>query len=62
MCEAYEIGWDFVIAQEQQQQWQQPHKNLAASHTGEGPSCIYLSHQAEESINHHYDVQFIIHM
>ena len=42
MCEAYEIGWDFVIAQEQQQQWQQPHKNQAASHTGEGPSCNFI--------------------
>ena len=46
MCEAYEVGWDFVIAPEQQQ-WQQqqsqPHQNITASHTGEGPSCyIYV--------------------
>ena len=41
LCEAYEVGWDFVIAPEQQQQWQQqPHQNLAASHTGEDPSCV----------------------
>ena len=40
LCEAYEVGWDFVIAPEQQQ-WQ-PHQNLAASHTGEGPSCLYI--------------------
>ena len=38
MCEGYKVGWDFVIAPEQQQQWQ-PHQNHAASHTGEGPSC-----------------------
>ena len=38
LCEAYEVGWDFVIALEQKQQWQ-PHQNHAASHTGEGPSC-----------------------
>ena len=35
LCEAYEVGWDFVIAPEQK--WQQPHQNLLASHTGEGP-------------------------
>ena len=42
LCEAYEVGWDFVIAPEQQwqQQQSQPHQNHAASHTGEGPSCI----------------------
>ena len=39
LCEAYEVGWDFVIAPEQQQQSQQPHQNLTALHTGEGPSC-----------------------
>ena len=41
LCEAYEVGWDFVIAPEQQQgsQGSQPHQNIAASHTGEGPSC-----------------------
>ena len=43
LCEAYEVGWDFVIAPEQQQQQgsqgSQPHQNHAASHTGEGPSC-----------------------
>ena len=40
LCEAYKVGWDFVIAPEQQwqQQWQ-PHKNHAASHTGKDPSC-----------------------
>ena len=38
LCEAYEVRWDFVIAPEQQQS--QPHKNLAASHTGEGPSFL----------------------
>ena len=27
LCEAYEVGWDFVIALEQQWQWKQPHKN-----------------------------------
>ena len=46
LCEAYEVGWDFVIAPEQQQQSQQsqsqPHQNLAASHTGEDPSCFIL--------------------
>ena len=36
LCEAYKVGWDFVIAPEQQ--WQ-PHKNHAALHTGEGPFC-----------------------
>ena len=39
LCEAYEVGWDFVIALEQQYQQSQPHKNLAALHTGKGPSC-----------------------
>ena len=39
---------DFVIAPEQQQgsqqgsQGWQPHQNLAALHTGEGPSCYIL--------------------
>ena len=39
LCEAYEVGWDFVIAPEQQQQRSQPHQNHVASHTGEDPSC-----------------------
>ena len=39
LCEAYEVGWDFVIAPEQQQQRSQPHQNHTASHTGEDPSC-----------------------
>ena len=33
LYEAYKVGWDFVIALEQQ--WQQLHPNLAASHTGD---------------------------
>ena len=48
--EAYEVGWDFVIAPEQQQ-WQ-PHQNHAASHTGEGPSFILfltISQNLQES-------------
>ena len=36
LCEAYEVGWDFVIAPEQQQ-GSQPHQNHAALHTGEEP-------------------------
>ena len=45
LCEAYKVGWDFVIAPEQQQQRSQrsqrsqPHQNHVASHTGEDPSC-----------------------
>ena len=40
LSEAYEVGWDFVIAPEQQRsQRSQPHQNVAASHTGEDPSC-----------------------
>ena len=42
LCQAYEVAWDFVIAPEQQWQWQQPHQNHAASHIGEDPSCIKL--------------------
>ena len=42
-----EVGWDFVIALEQQQGWQQwqPQQNLAASHTGEAPSCSFQCYQ-----------------
>ena len=42
LCEAYEVGWAFFIALEQQQSQSQPHKNLAASDTGEDPSFNYL--------------------
>ena len=42
LCEAYKVGWDFVIAQQQQQKWQ-PNPNLAASHTGEDPSCMAVN-------------------
>ena len=37
LCETYEVGWDFVISRKQQQQ---PHPNLAASHTGEDTSFL----------------------
>ena len=37
LCEAYEVGWDFVIAMDQQQS--QPYPNLATLYTGEDPSC-----------------------
>ena len=37
LCEAYKVGWDFVIAPEQQ--GSQPHQNYAALHTGEEASC-----------------------
>ena len=40
LCEAYEVGWDFVIALEQTQQ--QPHQNLVASHSGEGNYFMHL--------------------
>ena len=40
LCEAYKVGWDFVIAPKQQQS--QPHQNHAASHTGEDPSCCHV--------------------
>ena len=42
----YEVGWDFVIDPEQHQ----PHQNLAASHTGEVPSCrFYLNKGTDKS-------------
>ena len=49
MCEAYEVGWEFVIAPEQQQGWQQwqPVQNLAASHTREG--LLVWEYIADES-------------
>ena len=40
---SYKVGWDFVVATEQQQQSQQtwqPHPNLASLHTCEDPSYI----------------------
>ena len=33
------LQWDFVIAPEQQRQ---PHQNVAALRTGEGPSCHFF--------------------
>ena len=39
-CEAYGVGLDFVIAQEQQGQ---PPIKFSASHTGEDPSCLKSS-------------------
>ena len=38
LWEAYEVGWDFVIALEQQK-WQQPQPKSAALHTGKDPKC-----------------------
>ena len=38
LCEAYEVGWDFVIAPEQKQQT--PSTKSAALHTGKDPSCF----------------------
>ena len=42
LSEAYEVGWDFDISPEQQQQQSQPPTKSAASYTGEDPSCIDL--------------------
>ena len=39
LCEAYKVGWDFVIIIEQQQQTS---NKSAASHTGKNPSCLVL--------------------
>ena len=40
LCEAYKVGWYFVIAREQQQQ---PHQNIAALNTDEGPYCVVFN-------------------
>ena len=43
LCEAYEVGWDFTFPRNNNHNHNNnnnhPHTNLAASHTGAGPSC-----------------------
>ena len=47
LCKAYEVGWDFVIAPEQQQQaqWRSPPHIYAASLTDEDSSCYLYNLQ-----------------
>ena len=44
LCKAYEVGFDFALPpnnyNNKDDNDNDTHPNLAASHTGEGPSCI----------------------
>ena len=59
IVEAYEVGFDFVFPHNNNHK-NHPHSNLRASHSGEGPSCLYICIDSKPLPNLTQDIPYFI--